>query len=607
MTKQNEIWIIFYSKKEYKDKEYKSSMQLYLKEKIGNPELFSGRKKEMGHFLKWIDNIKTERSKSTAILARKKTGKSAIMQRLYNITFEKNDIVVPFYYEIKESPQWVFDFSKDFLLNFIYQYLAFKIRKKNYNYTKKTFANALDIADKEGLDHLVGLIETALEYIKDESIDMLWDIARDAPRKIAEYNDERVVQLIDEFQLLSRYIYRDKECTLPARNFIGSWLHTVEYKIAPLLVSGSWVGWLMQDLNRMLPGRVKRYKLGAMPEDEAFEMILKYSHILEAPITEEIAVAMTGLTEGNPCYISALFDSDFEGRDFTIEKGLMRTLEYEVKNDSGDIFNTWMEYVHSALDRINDTNGKKIVLYLSKNREREMSRKDIMNDLKLDMTERGLEKKLHALAYSDIIEYGRSNFYYRGVPDNIFDKVFRSVYADDVQEFDPMEITNEYKERFEELMKKYNSLSGEYNHYKGIFTEFLIIDHLRYRAYENQEHFKATMMNLPEDFEFAPYVSVWSYKAAPLHKQDIQIDVFARAKDGYSLLGEVKNREKKKFSNKEAGEFYKKACEAIELEKIGKAVLFVFSAGGFTDDALDYMREKSIAWTGDKKWLDKIQ
>ncbi len=30
-------------------------MEIYLKEKIGSPELFSGRKRELTHFLKWIE------------------------------------------------------------------------------------------------------------------------------------------------------------------------------------------------------------------------------------------------------------------------------------------------------------------------------------------------------------------------------------------------------------------------------------------------------------------------------------------------------------------------------------------------------------------------
>jgi hypothetical protein len=42
-------------------------MDYALKERIGKPELFTGRKKELDYFLKWINDIKDEKSQSTAI------------------------------------------------------------------------------------------------------------------------------------------------------------------------------------------------------------------------------------------------------------------------------------------------------------------------------------------------------------------------------------------------------------------------------------------------------------------------------------------------------------------------------------------------------------
>ncbi len=60
-------------------------MKIYLEEKIGDQDLFTGRKEEISSILKWVDMIKPRLSKSTAILSRRKTGKSARFQRLYNI------------------------------------------------------------------------------------------------------------------------------------------------------------------------------------------------------------------------------------------------------------------------------------------------------------------------------------------------------------------------------------------------------------------------------------------------------------------------------------------------------------------------------------------
>jgi len=66
---------------------YIDTMDYALKERIGKPDLFVGRKKELVFFLKWIDDIKEEKSQSTAILAHRKMGKTTIMERLFNITF----------------------------------------------------------------------------------------------------------------------------------------------------------------------------------------------------------------------------------------------------------------------------------------------------------------------------------------------------------------------------------------------------------------------------------------------------------------------------------------------------------------------------------------
>jgi len=125
-------------------------MDYAYEERIGNPDLFTGRKEELVYFLKWINNIKERKSQSTALMARRKMGKSALMERLFNITFFKNDGVIPFYYEIKEKDVWVVDFCQDFLLAFIYQYIAFKSRKPGYlrPESRSDFEKAVEIARK---------------------------------------------------------------------------------------------------------------------------------------------------------------------------------------------------------------------------------------------------------------------------------------------------------------------------------------------------------------------------------------------------------------------------------------------------------------------------
>ncbi len=579
-------------------------MNIYLKEKIGNPDLFTGRKAELTALLRWIERIKREVSPSTAILSRRKTGKTALLQRLYNITFDQNNGVIPFYYEIRETDQWIADFSVEFFLTFLYQYIAFKTRKPEYiTYSKDNLDRAMKTVKKEKLDDLRDMVEDIEYSRRNGHLDNLWNLAREAPRIVAQHHDERVVQFVDEFQYLNKYFFRDQECRHPINNLAGSYLHTCEYKNAPLLVSGSWVGWLMNDLITMLPGRFHKFIMKNIPETEAIEMIFKYALIDDIPVTQEGAFLLARFTEGNPFYISALFRSRIPNNDLTSRKGIQATLEFETLHQEGQIRDAWLEYITSAFQRVNGQAAIHIVLYLSKHRNRFVSRKELKQQLNLDMSDAELERKLEALAYSDIIEENKS--LYRGVQDNLFDKIFRSKYSDDIENFVIQEAPAEYQTLLETMQARYSRLEGRYNRYKGAFAEFMICNHLRNNAHQDNVRFQAMLTNSPDDFEFVRYERVWSFASPPLEKPEFQVDIWARPKEpGYAIIGEVKNR-KAKFSVKEAAVFLAKAQKLQALEKIDKAVRCVFSLGGFYQNTISFFHAHDMAYSDDSRWLER--
>ncbi|MCP4149283.1 MAG: hypothetical protein GY757_16160 [bacterium] len=584
-------------------------MEYALKERIGKPDLFVGREKELTYFLKWIENIKHERSQSTAMLARRKMGKTAIMERLFNLTFHKNDGVIPFYYEVKETNMWVGDFCIDFFLTFVYQYIAFKTRNTDYlrPIEKNNFTAIKEITRKEGLNDLLGLVNSVEYSYINENVDILWNTVREAPKTMAARKDDYIIQMIDEFQFLNSMIYWDKGKSKDqlAYNLAGAYLSTAESKIAPLLVSGSWVGWLMNMLIMMLPARFKYKYLENMQENEAMEMVFKYADSFEVPVTGETATLIAALCEGSPFYISSIMRSEYEDKDLTTIAGLTETLEFETLSNHGVIKGTWMEYVETAFSRVNDRNAKRIVLHLFQNKDRELTRKAILEDLKLDMSDTELEKKMKALAKADIIEEGTSKFRYRAVNDNIFDKVFRGVYQDEIEHFDVSEIKAEYLQAFEELKKRHFSLQGKYNAQKGNFAEYLILNQLKYRARRANQKFKSITRYLPEDFNFCEYSRVWRYDGTPEYGKEFNIDIFAPSEnpDDYSIIGEIKSRETKKFSHDEVIAFERKFTAIKKVEKIDKAVGFIFSSNGFTKEAEAYCKKNGIALSEDERWL----
>ena len=583
-------------------------MDYALEERIGDPYLFTGRKEELDYFLKWIDEIKERKSQSTAVLARRKMGKTALMERLFNITFFKNDGVIPFYYEIKEKKIWIVDFCRDFFLTFIYHYIAFKTRKKEYLTPegKNDFARVKTDAVNEGLEYLTGIIESVEYAVDHEQIDSLWETVRTAPHTIAARQQEFIVQMIDEFQFMNAMIYRDKNLSILQDDLAGGYLSTAESKIAPLLVSGSWVGWLMSELNTMLPNRFWYEYLDNMPEDEAIEMVYKYSHFFDIPITEEIAYLIFKQTQGSPFYTSSLIRSRYRDKDLTTVNGLTDTLEFETLNRQGTIKATWMEYVLSTFKKVNGKNAKMIVLYLCQHRDREVTRGELLEKLPLRIDDAELEEKLEALVKGDIISQGQTHFDYRGVQDNIFDKVFRGVYEKEIREFDVRVIRKEYGEELEKLKKQYDSLLGKFNYHKGYFTEYLILERLRLQARQDNELLKSITRYLPGDFNFCDYSRVWKYHSSPEYARVFSVDIFARSQPGenYSIIGEVKSREHKKFSKDEAVRFLGKFEEIKKLENLDRVVGFIFSRSGFTVEAEDYCREQGIACSEDERWLE---
>jgi hypothetical protein len=125
-------------------------------------------------------------------------------------------------------------------------------------------------------------------------------------------------------------------------------------------------------------------------------------------------------------------------------------------------------------------------------------------------------------------------------------------------------------------------------------------------ASKNNELLKSVTRYLPVDFDFCDYSRVWKYYSSPAYAKVFSVDIFARSvnPDDYSIIGEVKNREVKKFYKDEIKEFELKFVEIKKLENLERVVGFIFSRSGFTSEAEEYCREKGIACSEDEKWLE---
>ena len=403
-----------------------------LPEQIGNTDLFVGRKREFDYFLgDWYDYLQKNFAMSQALLARRKKGKTAFLQRLYNIFWSQPEgNVVPFYFSLPEMKTSLADFSKSFFTAFANQFVAFVERKK------ERVANPPGFDDLEGIlspyPSLKSKFSSLLAYEKTGNWGLMWETASSAPSQLAVSQDVKIVQIFDEFQNIDAYVYDYRGQLIDSVS--GSYLTLAEKRQAPLIVSGSEVHGLIRIIRR-LTDRFIESTLENLPEDEAREAISVYADFSGTRIDETAVQRIWNLTQGDPLYIKALFVSRFNSsKDYTIEDNIIST--YEQETTRGEIFKTWMEYIAKVFYEVNQVNAKRIMLYLFQTGEK-CRLQQIRDALKLDMSDVQLETKLRQLVAADLVNQPVPSSWYQVSSDKTYELVFRNAFQQDIDHFVP--------------------------------------------------------------------------------------------------------------------------------------------------------------------------
>ncbi len=90
-----------------------------------------------------------------------------------------------------------------------------------------------------------------------------------------------------------------------------------------MLVTGSYVGWLVSVINKYLEaGWLKRIFMAPHLTPEAgLQAAYKYAEISGEPVTHETAALISRLCMADPFFISCVIQSTYEDRDLTSPRG----------------------------------------------------------------------------------------------------------------------------------------------------------------------------------------------------------------------------------------------------------------------------------------------
>ncbi|RKZ35733.1 MAG: hypothetical protein DRQ41_15500, partial [Gammaproteobacteria bacterium] len=289
--------------------------------------------------------------------------------------------------------------------------------------------------------------------------------------------------ILDEFQYITQSVYRDEKCEgKPDESLPGSYHSLSESKMAPMLVTGSYAGWLLNIMHEYLEaGRLKPTHFSPyLTFDEGLQAVYKYAQFYGEEITNETAVQINELCMADPFFIYCVIYSDFEDKDLKTSKGVINTVNYEISDDTAEMFLTWGEYLNKILDQVNNRNAKNLLLHLNKHSDRYWTPQQLKKELSLDLEVNDIQKELVILWKIDVIERGSSFIQFRGLQDGTLNLVLRRCFEEEIEGFAP-NFSKEFSVIIEKLNTENRSLRGKLSYYIGIVGEHLLATAFRSR------------------------------------------------------------------------------------------------------------------------------
>lgn len=567
-------------------------MQYPLEEKIGIPELLVGRVSEFANFNKWLANIPRKLSKSRVILARRKSGKTVFVQRLFNQLWSENGQVVPFYFDMGENKVWYPDFAVKYFQTFASHYISFLERDPTPVERIWTLEQIKAYGESRSLALLVEDVDALRHDQELGSHGLMWERAYAAPHRYASVYDRRVLVMLDEFQNITQYVYPDPNfATKPIESMAGSFHYHSESKIAPMLVTGSYVGWLLSIISKYLEaGRLTSWFLNPyLQPEEGLEAVYQYAEVYEEPITNLTALQINELCMSDPFFISCVIQSNYAGLDLTTAEGVINTVNYEISDRESEMSRTWAEYISLTLQRINDRNAKKLLLHLNKHSDRFWTPRELKSALQLDLSEYEIQDRLITMSESDLIARGTSDIQFRGLQDGTLDLILRNRFEQEISQFIP-DLKEEFQGKLGELQKENRRLRGMLNHLSGRLAEVLLANELRARK----------RLRLTDYFAGIADAAEWNLLEVRdrvtfqrVDGKGQEIDLFAASDDGRVLLVEVRKRQEK--SSRTMVEDFWDKVNAYRHDNPAQIVVPAFlSLGGFTTEAHAFCTQHGI-------------
>ncbi len=576
--------------------------QFPLAERIGDPSLFVGREKEFQAFDKWLGWIEKRVGPSRALLARKKVGKTAFVERLFNRLWVANGKIIPVFFEVSSKKCSLMRFSEDYFTTILSHVISFWDRNPGPLKDVMTLEDIGRWAETTQQPFVQKEIRNFGIYKNESNAHQAWIQAYSLPSRLAVTLNQRVLVILDEFQNIGFSVYPTEDLSgEPDESMPGSFHAVVESKDAPMLVTGSYLGMIVEISRRYLEaGRLRYIHLSPyLAEHEGLEAVYSYASYFGEEVSNESAVVINQLCQSDPFFIQCVLSSSCPDKDLYTPEGAAEVVRFEIANEDGDFAKTWEEYIQGAVNRVNDIHAKKMLLFLSQQNHQSWTHWEIKEKLNIDLDDSEVLDKLRKLVKADVIQGGSSDIRFRGVNDGTLHMVLRNRFGDEIQEFQA-DFKSEFAEEIAQLRQENRSLKGKLSHLMGRVAEMILANDIRSRhVFQPSVYFKGLSDN--------PKLLIQKVETRfMINREDgktLELDIVAQADEGWVLLVEVKKRETPSDETM-VREFLEKLRVYPILHPLAKVIAGFLSRGGFTESATVLCQEHGIGTATDFEFTE---
>jgi hypothetical protein len=562
---------------------------------------FTDRAEIIGRLLWMAERTPRDLTISTSIVGRRRLGKTAVLEQVYNRLFWEQDAVVPIYFNFEAKPLTSTEFAEAYFANYLRQYVAF--RRKDDVLARDTEIGwrallplARDLDEPLLLRHVEGMVR-----LLDDPRFNLHNILQGAiyfPRALMESHRVGAFRgeatelaqfiMLDEFQEVMKIRYSgDKEA-----DTVGLYQWAVEGRKCPHIVTGSAIRLINQEVlgTGALFGRFRYLEFSPLEDIFALELVDRLAHKYGVQVPEPVAGYLVTRCGGGPFYIQSVLwqAADQHLAAIPDEKAVDELLAHELTH--GQIWRDWSGQLQRYFEQLNShLIAKRVLFHAAQADDAIIEPETIAAEVKRPVEE--VRHVLRQLAFADMIDTS-AGFILRNVKDPLLREFIRVQYQLDVAHQPADQVIQELQVELARWQHKYADAVGALveARIQALLQRF------------DGRRVPGRLFHAAGEVELPRFDSVYDTLVKEAGDRQRQLDLVGSRWHGAQetmWLVEIKHWRRRV----DAGVVreFAAACQAFSRSRklpTERMVKWLVNAGGFTEGALAAMAEAGVYYSG---------